>query len=645
MLESLLFVIVFESILRMSKLDVVDNLKSNQNELSSNLSSRVGTIDWMSEISFNDFHFLLGSYLLLIDLQQLVRVNHLWHDRVRYDLQRFYLSDTSFTWAKSFEDLSKRVGQILKDAPYLFVSNNLETSIENQAEDDEIEYDEADESEESDEDDGDEDVDSDGTVEEDTLQEFRQISLDSKVEEYEEKDDIQADQLPPGTEKVPEGEENEDMDEDDLYELFLRELDDTQEYSQRNVSFDPDFFCLENEEYRQDLYDLLSNPSRQLCFYLQYTSLSEFQSMNIRPWKVVFLLTRIHHLEGIHLHYLNHIDTVELYGDLSLFTLDGLTGIRVLRISHFLKLRTIGGNLTSLEEVRIRDCPELQNLIGLESVRKATLEEGLHSLRDINPIKNCVHLSRWNVGSIKGFNNLRSLSSHFNNFNNLVDEHELVSMSTKLQVLCLSGGNDEKLFIFQSFQSLRELTIQASKITNLKIVDTLPQPLRKITIINCTQFKSLEGFSRVQSVELRSLRGLRNLTGINAHLKSLIIYDCDIQDWTGVVGVEELTFDYCLRGYDINSDFVRIGEIVKKKLILRNSRNIERVIGVERIPILEFNTCIKLQHFFDLNNAKIIFDKMSIILYEGAVQQALCESGRYWQEDYGDKIVLFKKFL
>jgi len=36
---------------------------------------------------------------------------------------------------------------------------------------------------------------------------------------------------------------------------------------------------------------------------------------------------------------------------------------------------------------------------------------------------------------------------------------------------------------------------------------------------------------------------------------------------------------------------------------------------------------------------------MSIILYEGAVQQALCESGRYWQEDYGDKIVLFKKFL
>lgn len=112
------------------QLNVIHNLELDRNGISSNVSRIVKT-DWMSEISFDDFHFLLASYLLPIDLQQLVRVSHMWHDKVRYDIQRFHLSDESFAWAKSFEDLSERASQILEDSPYLFFLANTDTPFLN----------------------------------------------------------------------------------------------------------------------------------------------------------------------------------------------------------------------------------------------------------------------------------------------------------------------------------------------------------------------------------------------------------------------------------------------------------------------------------------------------------------------------------
>mmetsp|Transcript_2023 Transcript_2023/g.2104 ORF Transcript_2023/g.2104 Transcript_2023/m.2104 type:complete len:618 (-) Transcript_2023:123-1976(-) len=608
------------------QLNVLHNLELDRNGLSSDVSRIVKT-DWMSEISFDDFHFLLASYLLPIDLQQLVRVSHMWHDKVRYDIQRFHLSDESFAWAKSFEDLCKRASQILEDSPYLFFSANTDTP-ENQLNQlqDEIEFDEVDSDDEDEEVSEEEDNENlDNQKVENTVEEFHRLSLHTKQDDQD-KDDIEPDKLP-----------SEVEGNDDFYDLFLQELDYIQGSSQRNICFDPYFFCLENEEYREDFCQLLSNPARQLCFYLQNTSFSEFHSLNIRPSKVVFLMTRMHRLEDIHLHFLNHIDTVELHGDLSLFSLNGLSGIRVLKISHFHSLRTIGGNLSSLEEVRISDCPELQNLIGLESVRKARLGGRLNRLMEISPIQNCVelYLSRSNAQSIKGFNNLRSLTLQF--CYSLEFDPDFIPFS-KLQSLCLYGGHEKS----SVFRNLQELTLKSSwSLASLKMVDTFPQPLRKIAIIDCPLISSLEGLSRVQSIELSALASLHKLTGINPFPKFLIVSGCDIQDWGGVSSVEEVTIDYCGRDSDIITDLGRFDEIVKKKLTLRNSKHIDRVIGLERIPILEFDGCIGLEHFSNLQNEKLIFDKTSTVLYSGRVR-ALSDSGRYLREDYGDKIVLLR---
>ncbi len=610
---------------------VIRNSELDQNGFSSDVS-RIVMTDWMSEISFDDFHYLLASYLLPIDLQQLVRVSHMWHDKVRYDIQRFHLSDESFAWAKSFEDLSKRASQILEDSPYLFFSANTDALIENQLsqllyenESDEVDS-ESDEEEEVSEEEDNENLDSQKV--ENTVEEFQQLSLHNKRNDQD-KDDIEPDKV---LTEMEEGEGN-----DDFYDLFLKELDYIQGSSQRNICFDPYFFCLENEEYREDFCELLSNPARQLCFYLQHTSLSEFHCLNIRPSKVVFLMTRMHHLDNTQLHYLNHIDTVELHGDLSLFSLNGLSGIRVLKISHFHSLRTIGGNLSSLEVFRISDCPQLQSLIGLESVRKAQLGGGLNRLMEISPIQNCVelYLSRSNVRSIKGFNNLRSLTLQF--CYSLELEPDFIPFS-KLQSLCLYGGFEKA----SVFRNLQELTLTSAwSLANLKMVDTFARPLRKIAIIDCPLLNSLDGLSRVQSIELSALASLQKITGINPYPKFLIVCGCDIQDWGGVSSVEELTVDYCGGDSDIISNLPQFDEIVKKKLTLRNSKHIDRVIGLERIPILEFDACIGLEHFSNLQNKKIIFDKTSTVLYSGRVQ-ALSDSGRYLREDYGDKIVLLR---
>ena len=616
--------------------------------------------DLLSGVVFDDFHFLLSKYLLPLDLQQLVRVNHFWHDKIRYDVQRFYISDEMFTWTKSFDDFRKLAEEVLNDMELAWI------------EDDDDEDDDEDENESQ----GSENLETEGEEMEHPV--LKNTMVELQLDEDEGRTEDQGNHLG--------GEENRDSYS---YNDFLRELDYIQGSSHRNIGFDDFFFDIEHDEYRNQLCQLMLNPAKQLCLFLRNTTITDFASFGIRPWKIVFLLSRINCIQSMELPYFNHIDTVELHGDLTLHSLDGLSGIRVLNISHFQALKKIGGQLSSLEEVWISNCLQLETIRGLESVKRARLEY-LPVLYDISPMRKCeqLYLNGSFIRSVNGLSELRCLTvftsytfrlevdsaetmpmlqslttdinpvfipfvlfpnlQHVDIVLPLLEDFTCRSLPLSLRRLSMKYRRENinmygGLNHLSRFRYLQELTIMNSSITTLTMIDSLSQPLRKISIIDCKGIMSLNGLRRVPSVVLIDLNRLPSLQGINPYMKSLYLQQCEFEHWWGLISVKELTIDYAEKGEEKVSDLFRFGKIVKQKLTLRRSRMIDVIVGVENIPILELERCTGLVYFANLQSHKIIFDKQTVALYGSKVQALSARNGLYSQEDYGDKIVLLRK--